>query len=64
MDWSVRQLLNFSYIPGINEAYEGNWTGDGREGLGQDVLDVSLGLEWLDDSQNDENNNGTNGLVT
>ena len=25
--WSVRTLLDFSYIPGINEAYEGSWTG-------------------------------------
>ena len=25
MEWSVRDLLNFSYIPIINEAFEGTW---------------------------------------
>ena len=25
MSWSVRDLLDFSYIPNLNEAFEGTW---------------------------------------
>ena len=25
MKWSVRDILHFSFIPGVNEAYEGSW---------------------------------------
>ena len=55
MKWSVRGLLNFSYVPGINEAYEGTWADldppdDGFEELetaadleqSRDVMDCSI----------------------
>ena len=55
MKWSVRELLEFSYIPAINEAYEGTWnSSDPPSGL-----DETLGLEWLGLDGNDENNNYT-----
>ena len=54
MKWSVRQLLNFSYIPGINDAYEGNWASGDPPAMASDDMDVSLGLEWLDDDLDDE----------
>ena len=61
MTWSVRTLLNFSYIPGINEAFEGTWASwDALPGHGN-VLDDSLGLgDWLDAAADmDEYNNNT-----
>ena len=49
MSWSVRDLLNFSYVPGINEAYEGRGSdGDGGWGGGEGELDDTLDLHWLD----------------
>ena len=50
MTWSVRGLLDFSYIPGLNEAYEGNHMDDPLE----DVLNVSLGQGWLEGTEEDE----------
>ena len=62
--WSVRDLLDFSYTPGINEAYEGSWdTGDPPQVM-EDGLEDSLGLDWLEEPdadvtqvQQDVNNN-------
>ena len=47
MKWSVRDLLDLSYVKGINEAYEGTWTGgDALAGM-TDQMEESLGLyEW------------------
>ena len=45
MKWSVRDLLNFSYIPEINEAYEGTWAnGDPLPQAGR-LSDASLDLD-------------------
>ena len=57
MRWSVRDLINFSYTPGINEAFEGTWTSGDPHVEPDRLSDVSFGLEWLDDSLGDENNN-------
>ena len=51
MKWSVRKLIDFSYHPQINEAYEGTGA------VGMDDLDESYALGWLDCEENDENNN-------
>ena len=52
MTWSVRKLLDFSYIPGINEAYEGSWTATGPPaGEGGSQLEVSLDLGWLEEDE-------------
>ena len=53
MSWSVRDLLDFSYCPGINEAYEGDPQWDNST-----LADTSLGLGWLDEGGIDANNNG------
>ena len=54
MTWSVRKLLDFSYHPGINEAYEGSWAdGDPAPEVGPG-MDGSFGLEWLDGERDDE----------
>ena len=58
MSWSVRKLLDFSYCPGINEAYEGDRileeiaVNDGTLGL-----DGTFSLDWLDTDGADTNNN-------
>ena len=37
--WSVRDLLNFSYVPRINSAFEGTWAhGDPPDGNDLDDL--------------------------
>ena len=59
MMWSVRELLDFSYIPGINEAYEGTWACSDHWPEVGDEMDQSLGLGWLGDGEGDENNNTT-----
>ena len=51
MKWSVRKLLEFSYTPPINEAYEGSWKSSDAH-----VLDSPLGMSWLDDSEDDADN--------
>ena len=51
MRWSVRDLLDFSYVPGINETYEGTWTNSDPP-LDNDT---TLGLSWLETE--DVNNN-------
>ena len=61
MEWSVRGLLDFSYLPRLNEACEGTWTdSDYSPGL-IDGLDTSFGTGWLDvegdEADGDENNN-------
>ena len=53
MSWSVRALLNFSFHPGINEAYEG---GDSMN-QALDPGEVSMCLGWLEDDLDDPNNN-------
>ena len=47
MSWSVRNLLDFSYIPGINTAFEGTWAHGDPAGV--DDLD-----EEPDDAFNDD----------
>ena len=40
MAWSVRKLLDFSYTPAINEAFEGTWAhGDPPDASGQGSSD-------------------------
>ena len=51
MKWSVRDLLNFSYIPGINEAYEGLWNDGDAPPDPDQSLEVSMGLGWLHDEE-------------
>ena len=41
--WSVRSVLNFSYVPAINLAYEGSWAHGDQEGqLGLQTPDPDL----------------------
>ena len=56
MTWSVRDLLDFSYSPGINEAFEGIWD-DEELPRAYHLHDDSLGLDWLEDDSGDVNNN-------
>ena len=57
MTWSVRSLLDFSYTPGINDAYEGDWR-EGGEYVGEaGIMDETLGASWLEEEGEDENNN-------
>ena len=43
MQWSVRSILDFSYFPGINEAYEGTWAhGDPINAGDLDSMHLSL----------------------
>ena len=62
MRWSVRSLLEFSYIKRVNEAFEGNDQTEVHENTTRhpaDPLDVSLGFDRLSESiREDENNNG------
>ena len=61
MKWSVREILNFTYHPGVNEAYEGTWNNsDHRTTWGPCGTDESLSLDWLEDESGDENNNDVN----
>ena len=55
MKWSVREILDFSYVPGINEAYEGTWAS--ADPPLED--DDTLGLDWLESDPGDENNNNS-----
>ena len=59
MAWSVRDLLNFSYIPGINGAFEGVWNEGERPTGGTSCLDDTVGIDWLEGDGVDDNNNGT-----
>ena len=54
MKWSVRNMLDFSFAPGLNEAYEGNWTNSDPLPMAQDGLDTSLGLYWESDATQEE----------
>ena len=49
MKWSVRKLLNFSYIPGLNRAFEGVGGGTWDEA----DLETTLDLDWLDSAGGD-----------
>ena len=51
MTWSVRNLLDFSYSPGINEAFEGTWVNGDPLPEADSSLDISLGLDWLMDEE-------------
>ena len=53
MKWSVRELLEFSYVPGINEAYEGTWA----SGDPLPALNETLDYDWLEDDIWDNTNN-------
>ena len=53
MTWSVRTLLDFSYQPEINGAFEGTWNDETTV----DPLDALEGLEWLQgDGESAEDN--------
>ena len=56
MTWSVRTLLDFSYHLRINETFEGTWADRDPLPDGSHSLDISLGLDWLEDDPGDENN--------
>ena len=51
MSWSVRALLDFSYAPGINEAFEGIGTDDGLDDMGIDTLEMDWRAEDTDDPE-------------
>ena len=57
MTWSVRDLIDFSHVPGINEAYEGTWASGDLPLKSDHPSDASFGLDWLEDDPDDENNN-------
>ena len=59
MKWSVRALLDFSYLPGLIKAFEGSWA-SGDPPLD---MDESFGLGWLEHEPHDENNNERRSLV-
>ena len=44
MKWSVRELLDFSYVSGINDAYEGTWA----SGDPPPLMDETLDLDWME----------------
>lgn len=54
MKWSVRDLLDFSYIPGINEAFEGTWVDGDPLPEWSDPMDVSYDTNWLENDNDDE----------
>ena len=49
MKWSVRDLLNFSYIPEINEAYEGTWADGDPLPQARRMSDASMDLGGTED---------------
>ena len=53
MTWSVRELINFSFTPGLNEAYEGSWKSDNGEATSVRDLDITLGMDWLEEEMAD-----------
>ena len=44
MKWSVGELLDFNYIPGINEAMEVTWASGDPQLESDRLSDVSFGL--------------------
>ena len=58
MQWSVRSLIDFSYIPGINLALEGTWALSDAPTVGNGLDEAD---EWThgpgSDMSEDENNN-------
>ena len=48
MKWSVRDVLDFSYTKGINEAYEGLWTDGMSESNGMEEIDMPLYPDWME----------------
>ena len=59
MKWSVRNLLDFSYGPGVNDAFEGTWTDSDLGRMDESLADDVLGLDWLHGLDGDSNNNMT-----
>ena len=53
MKWSVRDLLNLSYMPGLNEAYEGTWQNGDQAWGGQDPMYDTYDLGWLEGGEED-----------
>ena len=56
MSWSVRTLLEFSFLPGINEAFEGTWAhgdpadiGDLADSLTSELLSQTSGSQMSDE---------------
>ena len=45
MKWSVRQLLDYSFIPGVNEAFEGTWAAGDPLPVGTGLSDSSFALD-------------------
>ena len=50
MKWSVRNILDFSFTPALNEAYEGSWTNDDSTPVQPGELNASVGTDWMDDA--------------
>ena len=53
MKWSVRGLLNFSYVPGINEAYEGTWADLDPPDGASDELELTAALDCSTETNSD-----------
>ena len=49
MTWSVRDLLNFSYIPGVNEAYEGSWASGDPLPSNDVMMDTTMDLDLFEE---------------
>ena len=64
MRWSVRDLLNFSYIPEVNAAYEGSWA-DGERTCDEEAMDLASSWPWAETGRvTDDNNNGPPATLT
>ena len=51
--WLVQDLLDFSFIPGIHEAYEGTRANGDPDGSVDCTMD-DLGLDWLTQEDMDD----------
>ena len=56
MNWSVRGLLEFSYVPEINAAFEGAWDGSGPERGNVDEPDEIEDRSWGGDADTENDN--------
>ena len=61
MRWSVRTLLDFSYIPCVNAAFEGTWAH--ADPLDQDDLATTLHDSPADNSSEDQQSDAGDGTA-